>query len=207
MFSTILDNINDLILLSGFFFIQHNNIILNLIGYIIIGIISYIEIKKRQVRHKKYYYINIIYNSSKKDYTIYNNIMESINNKEYHRIDIMKTYKHLLYKLNTIDYDIDKQNNGLDLFCILATLDNIFYSNKKITKCFIENGQDILDLYARLINMFYNISIIFKDHDFEDILLKKELDELYFKYNYNDYIKPKIIVFCYKNRLENLFYE
>jgi hypothetical protein len=207
MFSTILNYINDLILLSGFFLIQHNNIILNLIGYVIIGIISYIEIKKHQVRNKKYYYINIIYNSSKKNYTIYNNIMESINNKEYYRIDIMKTYNDFLIKTNNIDYDIDKQNNCLDLFCILAALDYIFYSNKKITNCFIENGQDILDLYARLINMFYNISIIIKDHDFEDILLKKNLDELYSKYNYNNYIKLKITNFCHKNRMKNLVYE
>ncbi len=198
------DNIssNEMILLFGFFIIQNNNFILNIIGYIIIGFISYIEIKKRNIEKKKQYINSILYISNKKDYAIYNSIIECINNKEYQRIDIMKAYKDLLEKVNTIEYDLDKQNNCLDLFCILAFLDNVFYSNKKITKCFIENGQDIIDIYARLVNIFHNISISTKYHD---MCLIKELDELHSKYNYNNYLKPKITEFCYINKIYQLY--
>ncbi len=206
MFPSMLKTINadthELILMLGFLIIQSNNIILNIFGYIIITIISYIEIKKRNIEKKKQYINSILYISNKKDYAIYNSIIECINNKEYQRIDIMKAYKDLLEKVNTVEYDFDKQNNCLDLFCILAFLDNVFYSNKKITKSFIENGQDILDIYARLVNIFHNISISAK---YNDIFLIKELDELYSKYNYNNYLKPKITEFCYKNNIYQLY--
>ena len=127
MFSSLLktDNVNsnEMILMFGFIIIQNNNFILNIIGYVIICIISYIEIKKRHMEKKTLYINSILYIANKKDYSIYNNIIECINNKEYQRIDIMKAYKDLLEKVNTIEYDLDKQNNCLYLFCILAFLD------------------------------------------------------------------------------------
>jgi hypothetical protein len=197
----------DLLLILGIYMIQQTNNIIGFSGYILICVISYIEIKKRQDKKNKYIYISII-SSSKKDYGIYNNIIETINNKEYKKIDIMKSYNELLNSINNLDYNFDKINNCSDIFCFLATIDNVLHYNKKWTKCFIENGQHILDIYARLVNEIHNISVIINfrhDSDIDDMLLKKELDKLYLRFNYNDSINNKLSDFCYKYNLNNIY--
>ncbi len=185
---------NDLLLLFAFFAIQQNIPILKIFGYTLFCVISYIEIKKYRDEKKMTYYMNIIYTSTKRDYTIYNNILECINNKNYQRIDIMKTYSDLLNNINNLDYDFDKINNCLDLFTFTAQVDNILYFNNFWTHRLIKETE-ILDIYARLVNQIHNISIIItnsNNYDKYDFLIKKELDELYLKYNYNNSIKNKL---------------
>ncbi len=197
-------SINDLLLFTGVYMIQQKNPIIELFGYVLLFIISYIEIKKYKEKKQRYYYLSIIFSATKKDYTIYNNIMESIYNKEYEKIDIMKTYNNIVYNLNNLDYDYDKINNSLDILCFLATIDNIMFLNKKWAK-FLMEDTEILDIYARLVNRLHNISII-TDYDIDKILFCKELDELYSNYNYTS-IKKKITSFCnkYDNNINNIY--
>ena len=123
MFSKMKEPINVLLIL-GVFMIQQNNNLIGFIGFSLITIISYIEIKKLEERKRRYYYIGIISSEIKKNFGIYDNLynqlVSSINNKEYQRIDIMKTYSQLLNIVNDLDYDFDKINNCSDIFCFLV---------------------------------------------------------------------------------------
>jgi hypothetical protein len=191
-------SVNDILLVLGFYIIQHKNPFIELFGYILLIFISYIEIKKRRETKKKYYYINIIYSATKKDYTIYNNIIESINNKEYQNIDIAKTYNELVNLVNELDYDFYTINNFCDIIYFMTTIDNMLHLNKKWGSALIEHGDHILDIYARLVNQLHNMLIVVKEYDIDGKLLRKELDELYSKYNYNNDIKNILIDFFYK---------
>lgn len=205
MFTTIVDSFNiyfnDIFLLLSFYMIQQTIPLVELLGYILLCVISFLEIKNQREKNRKKSknYINTLYSITKKDYTIYNNIIESINNKEYHKIDIMKCYKDILNTLNNLDYDFDKINNCIDLLSLLTMIDNILYLNKVWGPRFIEDGQEIVDIYARLVNQIHNVSIIIKECDIDGSLLCKELDELYLKFNYN-IIKRKITDFYYMYR-------
>ena len=106
----------------------------------------------------------------------------------------MKTYNELLNIINNLDYDFDKINNCLDLFIFTAQVDHILYFNTFWTHHLIKETE-ILDIYARLVNQIHNISIIITNsssYDKYNFLIKKELDELYLKYNYNNSIKNKL---------------
>ncbi len=204
MFSELMNGINinysDIVLFLSFYLVQQNNTIINIIGYVFLLIIVYIETKNQQVKNK-YDYICIIKKNDKTNYKLYNNILESIYNKQYNKIDIMNCYINFINKLNNLDYDFDKINNCLEILGFMAKMDNIMFLDKYWARKFIED-KDILDIYAKLVNHIHNLSI---NSENDESILYKELENLYINFDYKN-ISNKITIFCqkYSNNINNI---
>jgi hypothetical protein len=192
-------NYDDLLLILGIFLIQYNGIMVNILGLILILYVIYIDINKKKVNKNNYIIIDIISKSTKKKYNIYNNILESIYTNKYSKIDVMNTYNVFIKTINELEYDYSKLNNFLDICCFLAKMDNVLYQNKKWTKRFINDGSNILDIYAKLINTLHNMSKV------------DNFDKLYYELNNlenYDNIKDKLTIFFTKyndNNIINLY--